>query len=189
MTDKKNDAPIIRLHGRLSFPSIFDWKENDDGSKRYEVVTLLPPDTDLKPILAALEKVAVETWGADRAAWPRKARKPEDVIVPATEKKYAGYDPGWHYISAAMPAFDKKGKPRDRPQVLNALRDEVTDEKEIYPGRWAKVAVRPYYFKNKSEGVTFALIAVQLLKHDTRLAGVNAKTLFDDEAEDMDDDI
>jgi hypothetical protein len=172
MAEKKM-YPTIRLHGRLSFPEVFEPKTNDDGSSRYEVTLLLPPDTDLKPIEAALRQVAVDTWGADEAKWPKKARRPDDVIRDATEKNFAGYEEGWHFVT----------------QVLNALREKVTDPKELYAGRWAKVAVRPYYYPTKMTGITFALVAVQLLKHDARFAGVDAKSLFDDEAEDMDDDI
>jgi hypothetical protein len=182
MAEKKPMTPsIIVGPGRLSFCSIFEPKESQDGGKpRWETVLLLPPAVDVQPYLAALEAACVAEFGP-RASWPRNLRKPEDVIMPATEKgKYSGYEEGWNALSC--------GNSKDAPEVVDAMREAVTDPKQAYPGRWARLSVRPYAFKNKKAGVSLWLTHVQLLRNDTPLAGgPKAKDVFDEVAQEMDD--
>jgi hypothetical protein len=187
MTDAKTQTPTIVVGpGRLSFPNLLEPKVNDDGASRFETTLLLPPDTDVSKLKKALEAVAIETFGP-KDKWPRGMRTPDDVIRDCSEKNFAGYEEGWSFIAAALPGTDRNGKARPGPQILDAMKQEVTNASEVYAGRWAKLALRPYAYNNKSKGVTLALVAVQLLKHDDRLGGgVNAKSLFDEEAEDLD---
>lgn len=182
MADKKPGQPsFITPHGRLSFPSLFEPRAQKNGGKaRWETNLLLPPSTDVKPILAALEAACVDTFGP-KDKWPRKLRRPEDVLMPANEKgQYAGYDDGWWVLSCA--------NSKEAPEVVDAVKATVTDQKEAYPGRWARLYVRPYAYKAESSGVSLWLNSVQLLKHDTPLAGgPRAKDVFDEIAEEMED--
>lgn len=180
--------PIAIGKGRLAFPYFFEPHTNDDGKSRYEGVILMPPGFDTKPLLAALEKVAVEAFGP-RSEWPDKLWKPEDVVQTLTKPKknskgqpLAGFDPGWTVISAAHP--------KKQPQVVDANNEIVTDPKQVYGGRWGRLLVRPYAFRNKTRGVAFALLGARILKNDTPFGGgVNVKDAFAgiDDSEDDDD--
>ena len=189
MADKKWDGKIMKTPaGRLSFCSILETRDTELGPK-YETNLLIPPgpkgmeSQELKDIRAELQRAFDFEFGKDAAKWPKNVRKPEDVIKDAEENaKYAGYEKGWLFFAARCDA-------ESPPQVVDAVRQPVTDTKEVYPGRWARLAVRPYPYNNKSKGVSLALVHVQLLRHDTRLAGPPpAKDIFDDMAEEMDDD-
>lgn len=182
MSDKKPGQPsIITPPGRLSFAHLIEPKIGEDGGKpRWETVLLLPPGSDVKPLLQGLEAAIVELFGP-RKDWPRNLRKPEDIVLPAPEKgKYAGYEEGWTAISCS--------NSKQAPEVIDAMKAAVSNPKEVYAGRWARLAVRPYAYKNKTMGGSLWLTHVQLLKHDEPLAGgPRAKDVFDEAAETMED--
>ena len=165
----------------MSFASLIEPKIGEDGGKpRWETVLLLPPGSDVTALLQGLEQASVDMFGP-RKDWPRNLRKPEDIILLAPEKgKYAGYEEGWVALSCS--------NSKAPPEVIDAMKQPVDNPKEIYPGRWARLAVRPYAYKNKTAGCSLWLTHVQLLKHDEPLAGgPRAKDVFDEVAEAMDD--
>lgn len=147
--------------GRLSYPHLFKPQKNDRGEDRYTLSLLLPPDTDLKPLKDGLKKAFEEKFGADPKKWPQKARMPADVIQDA-EPKYGPTFKGWHYVNAGGSSA---------PGVVDAVVKPVNDEREVYPGRWARISVGAYGYDNKTKGVSLGLNNVQLLKHDEPLAG------------------
>lgn len=182
VAEKKPAQPsLIVGPGRLSFPSLFEPRQQKGAAKpRWETNLLLPPDTDVERIRKALHDACVAEFG-DPKSWPRKLRRPEDVLMPAPEKgNYAGYEEGWWCLSCA--------NSKERPEIIDAMKAEVTDPKQVYPGRWARLNVRPYAYRAESSGLSLWLSHVQLLKHDTPLAGgPKAKDVFDEVAEAMDD--
>jgi hypothetical protein len=186
--DKFQGKTLITPAGRLSFPSLFKARETELGMK-FETNLLIPPgpkgvgSPELQAIREDLQRAMEFKFGKDPKGWPRNARKPDDVIRDAAENaKFAGYEKGWLFIAARCGEDSA-------PQVVDAVREKVTDPNEAYPGRWARLAVRAYPYDNKSKGVTLALVHVQLLRHDTKLAGAPpAADIFDDAAEEMEDE-
>lgn len=190
MTAAKKGGPaplIVTARGRLSFPSLFEMRTNEDGNSRYEANLLLPPGFDAKPLLKALKDVAIEEFGPEDD-WPEKMRRPEDVVrtlkkaqmSDKTGMPMAGYEAGWTVLPAAHS--------KNQPQVVDALKEPITDPKQAYGGRWARFAVRPFAFRNKSKGVSLSLVYVQLLKHDTPFGGPPpARDVFDDIADEIED--
>lgn len=167
---------VILGPGRFSYPNIFKPQTKDDGSERYSVAFLMPPATDLAPLKLALKKAMADKFGADESKWPRGARKPEDVIVPA-EEKYGKQFEGWHVINASSAT---------KPGVVDRDKEFVTDASEMYPGRWGKISVAAFGYSNKTRGVTLGLNNCQILKHDEPLAGKpRASDEFDAVAEEM----
>jgi hypothetical protein len=179
MSDPKNrPTSLIVGPGRLSYPHLLQSRENDRGEQRYSTTLLLPPDTDLGPLKAALKAAAVAKFGPDPAKWPRVMRRPEDVITPATDSNSYGPEfEGWSKIncSSASP-----------PDIINAMLEKITAPADVYPGRWARISVNAYGYDNKTKGVTLGLNNVQVLRHDDALAGRRrAVDEFDAIAEDM----
>lgn len=164
--------------GRLSYPHLFQPQKQDDGSEKYSTVLLLPPDADLAPLRKALQNAWTDKFGTDQAKWPKKARKPDDVLADA-EEKYGPDFAGWTAVSA---------RSSDEPGVVDPARIKVTDKRETYPGRWARMTCAAFGYDNKTKGVTLGLNNVQLLKHDTPIAGkARAEDDFDDYVDDMED--
>ena len=166
--------------GRLSFPQLFERGSEEYGSK-YGTSLLLPPDTDLVPIRHALLEAAIEKWGKDKDKWPKLKATPKTVIKDATEKDFAGYEKGWHYINLSS---------KDQPGVVDQHLREVLQEAEAYPGRWALCSVNAYAWANNfGKGVSLGLNNVMLLQDDDNLSGKpRAKDDFEEWAKELPED-
>lgn len=171
---------IIIGPGRLSYPHFFKPQINDQGQERFSTALLIPPDVDRKPIIAALTEAAIETFGKDKAKWPKVMRKPEDVIRPCSDKEQYGPEfEGWYFINAAS---------GEAPGVIDAVKEKITEPKEAYAGRWARISVNAYGYTKPTKGVTFGLNNVQLLRHDQNITGrTRAEDDFDTMAEEMEE--
>jgi hypothetical protein len=167
--------------GRMSFPHFFEAQKNDRGEDRYSTAFLMPPGYDTKPIVEALTNAAIKKFGPDRTKWPKGMRGPAQVLRDCADSEhYAALPPGWKFINCSSP---------DQPGIVDANLTDVTDKRQVYPGRWARITVNAYGYDAKgNRGVTLGLNNVQLLKHDEPLAGKRpAKSEFDVMAEEMQD--
>lgn len=176
---KKSDSLSIKVvlgPCRLSFPYFFEPQETDNGD-RYQGNFLFPPNwkkqPDYKKFIDALYDVTEDEFGPEDD-WPqsKQNRWPYEVVRKAEEKDYEGYKDGWWFIKAAS---------RDPIGIVDADRNEVTNPREVYGGRWARISVTVKAYDNKSRGVGVYLNSVQLLDHDEQFGGRGpAKNDFDD---------
>jgi len=178
MADKANQVKTTEF--RMSFPSLIKprQRKNDNGavSERYELTMLFPPGTNLTPLKAALRAAMVAKYGDDTKKWPRLKHGPAEVIRDFeaynnnSDKPIAGDWKGWTIVRANATKY--------APQVFAAQKDSsgrfpvVTDEREVYGGRWAKALLNAFtYARQDGKGVTFGLEMVQLLKRDKKFGG------------------
>jgi hypothetical protein len=158
---------------RMSFPWLFK-PQDTDGGPRYQLNMLFPPKTDFKKFKDALYDCMEDMFGKDPKKWPsgRNDRGPDQVIRDATEKDYEGYKDGWHFVKAAS---------KDPVGIVDARRDPVISQAEVYGGRWCRCSVTVVAYDNKSKGVGVYLNSVQLLDHDEQFGGRGeAKNDFED---------
>lgn len=173
---QKNERLAIKVvlpPCRMSFPWLFK-PQDTDGGPRYQLNMLFPPKTDFKKFEDALYECMEEEFGKDPKKWPkgRNDRGPDQVIRDATEKDYEGYNEGWHFVKAAS---------KDPVGIVDARRDSVTNEREVYGGRWCRASVTVVAYDNKSKGVGVYLNSIQLLDHDEQFGGRGpAKNDFED---------
>jgi len=175
--DKKNKARRVRTSKfRMSFPSLLKPRERDDGVPKYELTMLFPPGLDTKPLMAALAAAMTDKYGP-KADWPKLRRGPKDVIRDFAEYNAESKNPlpgdwkDWTLIRASAGT-------KFPLQVVGPRKDEsgvfpkISDEREVYAGRWAKAMLDGYVYDRKDgRGVTFGLGSVQLLDHDKRFGG------------------
>jgi len=178
---QKPVVSTIRLGpGRLSFPSLIEPSGFNDSEEKYKTTLLLPPTFDVAPLLKALNDLCAEAWGKDMKKWPANARRPESVVRRAEEKEHmAGYEKGWHFVFASS---------RDKPAIVDASLEPVTDPRAVYAGRWANISVRPFCYNNIGVGVSLGLGNIQLLKHDGAFGRTSAAQDFDAVVEEMEDE-
>lgn len=165
---KSEDLSIKVVIGpcRMSFPHFFEPQETDGGD-RYQANFLFPPNwkkqPDFKKFEDALYQCMEDKFGDERD-WPngRNDRGPDQVVRKAEEKDYEGYKPGWFFLKAAS---------RDPVGIVDANREEVTNPREIYGGRWCRISVTVKAYDNKSKGVGVYLNSVQVLDHDEPFGG------------------
>jgi hypothetical protein len=178
----RNDFPtrkIITTPIRLSYPYLFDARENDQGAEYWETEALIPPtkegDALRAEILAGLEDVMTEAFGHEDE-WPRG----RNDYHPADKLKYVdpqkipgpGIDEDWTIFRA---------RSYQPPGVVDANKDEVLNKREVYGGRWARLSITlAAYDSKKSKGVTIYLNNVQLLDNAESFGGrPNADSDFD----------
>jgi len=181
MSGSKPEATRLRVGpGRLSFPNLIEPKETARGD-RFGTTLLLPPDYDTRFITEACLDLCKATWGNNPKSWPANARKPEAVVRDAGEKQHlAGYLPGWRFIS--MISSEQPGIVGFDPSQV------ITNPKEVYAGRWAKISCRPFVYQmREGVGVSLGLNNVQLLKHDSAFGRTAPTQDFDVESEEMAD--
>lgn len=157
---------------RMSFPHFFE-PQDTDGGPRYQGNFLFPPKSDLRKLEDAMDDVMTDFFG-HKDDWPRGRtdRLPNEVIRDATEKKYEGYKEGWKFIKASS---------KDPIGIVDANREEVSNPRDIYGGRWCRISVTVRAYDNKSKGVGVYLNSVQVLDHDEAFGGRGpAKDDFDD---------
>ena len=63
-----------------------------------------------------------------------------------------------------------------QPGIVDARGQNVTDEKEVYAGRWCVASLRAFaYDTNGNKGVSFGLQNVQILDNDEAWGGMRAR--------------
>lgn len=152
---------IITPKARMSFPVLFDPKPppgNPEGKKRFGVALLIPAGADLALLQKNAKEVAETKWGVGKL--PKNLKSP---FLDAGAYEYQGYEEGWSLIRATTV---------QKPGIVNAKGENVSDEQEVYPGRWCVASLRAFaYDQAGNRGVSFGLQNIQLLDHDTALGG------------------
>ena len=164
--------PIVRLESgnirtcpvRLSFPNLFKRSKPIPPAIEgtFGANLLFPLCADPAVLKAAHDETRNEKWGPDPKKWPKfshSAFKPQDEML-----KYEGYNEGGFYISATSR--------QNRPTLVDAKGQIITDETLVYPGVWAVCTVRPFtYDKGVNKGVSFGLQSVMIVADDKNLGG------------------
>lgn len=144
-------AAFISVH-RPSKPK----NAKPDQAPKFSVRACFPPDTDLSELKKAAQTCA-ETWSWKGGSVPKNLRSPfrknEELDDPIN-----GVGDDWTVMTFSA-AQDK------RPGVVDANRQDITDETDCYSGAWYRVQVDVYgYEQQGNKGVTFGLKNVQKLR-------------------------
>lgn len=165
--DKKN-VNIMTPEFRVSFPSVFRTAKpvQEGGKAKYSITMLFKPGEPLTQLKAAATKLLVEKLGPDQSTWPRGIRSP---FKDQGEKDYEGYVKGSLCLTATSD---------QRPGLVDQNAVDIIEERDFYPGCWARATLRPFYYevKNSSGGVMnrglgFGLQNIQKLRDDSPLGG------------------
>lgn len=155
---------VITGKFRVSFPNIFRPQKamanSPNQEPKYGLTMLFPLGADLTALKNAAKQAAVEKWGADSTKWPKNLRLP---FRDQGEKEFEGYEKGAIFITATS---------RQRPGLVDQKRQDIIEEKDFYPGCYARASVRAFaYDTNGNRGVSFGLQNVQKLADGEPLGG------------------
>jgi hypothetical protein len=163
MADFKKCRPgkgdnVITPKARMSFPHLFTAHSAAEGAKpKFGVSLLIPADSDIQLLKDAAARVVKENWG-DKV--PKGLKSP---FLKAGDYESTAAFEGWTLIRAT--AISKPG-------IVDPQNKGVTDESEVYPGRWCVASLRAFtYDTGTNKGVSFGLQNVQVLDHDEPLNG------------------
>lgn len=170
---------------RASYANVFKPSKIDEKSDpKFNITMLFDEDDDLSALRKAAHYAAVEKWGKDKAAWPKKRRMPfrkgnEDKPDDKTYK-----DKIFVYASS---------KEESPPGVYDQRKKAITEESgDFYSGCYARAVLIAFHYKKAgNEGISFALRNVQKWEDGEKLSGNKGAADFDDalgnEIEDMEE--
>jgi hypothetical protein len=195
MSEKPNPRKFKTGYFRMSFPALLKPRKNDEGNERFELTMLFPPgefEATRKAAMAAMTAAMTEKYGDDKSKWPKLKRKPTDVIRDFDEynsesnKPLKGDWKGWTMMRA-------NASTKMPPNIVGQHKGEngkfpaITDEREVYGGRWARASLEAYVYDRKDgKGVTLGIVNVQLAKHDKKFGG--AVTAAEEDFDDVSDE-
>jgi hypothetical protein len=152
-----SETKVVTGLVRLSYLKVWQPEADQSGKKFYKACLLIP-----KKDKATLAKINKAVEAAIEAKWG--AKKPKGLHLPlhdGDEKEGAEFG-GMMYLNC---------KSARQPGLLDASREEILDEDEVYSGCWGKVSINFYAFDKEMKGVGVGLNAIQKLKDDENLSG------------------
>ena len=160
---------VITPIGVLSYPALFSPRRINNSEPRFQLNLIFTAEAQKRHeyrVLVEQVSQAVE----DR--WPGKTKDPvfmRSLRLPfrscAEREGVSGYDvPEGKFISAWS---------KNKPQVIDRQRDDITVPADVWPGQHARASVRPFAYDTQgNKGVSFGLQNVQITRTDTpRLDG------------------
>lgn len=147
---------ILTPEGRLSFVNVFKPSSYEGGKETYNCVLIIPKTTNIEALKDAIRKCAVE------AGLQKGARVPIcDGDLKAEEWGEAFKD-SWYMRASSQ----------FKPAVVDAKKQEIIVESQVYSGCYGRLVVAPYSYDTKgNKGVSFGLDAVQVLRDGEKLGG------------------
>lgn len=176
-------ATLNTPYGTLAFPHLFQPKPRAEGGEPVFSATIIhSPAQQQSPAYKALQDACID---AARKEWGEKINLRE-IRMPfrdAAEKsgKYNGFEEGHIFLNPWT---------KDKPGIVNSLRQDVLLPEEVWAGQLVRFNVTPFAWTNSGKkGVSLALNHVQIIKGDMpRIDGRgSASKVFDDgEVDDSD---
>jgi hypothetical protein len=170
---------IITPPFRASFVSVFKPRENkkEDGTSefKYEIgLCLFKKGEDLSALNALVRQAAVKKWGDDQSKWPKPLRNPirdqgekQKLVDGKVVGLLDGCEEGAKFISI---------RSKDKPGLVDANRQAIIDDTEVYSGCWMRAQIDAFaYDKKGNRGVAFGLINVQKIRDDDPLGSGRMK--------------
>lgn len=170
---KSNVKSLLTPEFRVSFPYVFKPQKplSPGGKEKYTITMLFPKGEELKAMKAAAQAVLVEKYGEDQAKWPKGIRSP---FKDQGDKEYEGYEAGAICITANSD---------QRPGLVDQNVQDIIEERQFYPGCYARAEVRPFVYETKGDnggilnrGVSFGLQNIQKLREGDPLGGRSRPT-------------
>lgn len=182
-----NGNRVVTGSCRISFPNLFKPRQNTDrqgnpqGDPKYSVLLLIPKEDDGGTLKAL--------------------RKAQQVALAEFKERFGKNPPktGWDTIHDCDEEDDLEQYPERAghyrlsvssnraPGIVDAARQPILDQSEIYSGCYVRVSLDAYPYNGKeAKGVTFGLGNVQKLADGEPLTGGGRSA--EDDFEPFDDD-
>lgn len=181
---KQSETKVITNPVRLSYVNLFEPKAFEGQDAKYSVMLLIPKsDKDTLKAIKAAQQVAYDGAKSDKL----KGVKPnmlKTTLRDGDEEMDTDERPeykGMMFINVSA---------KTKPGVVDAHREEITDQAEVYSGMWGRVSINFYAYNTAgNKGISAGLNNVQKTKDDESLGGRSrAEDDFDDWDTDDDDE-
>ena len=172
---------------RFSYVNVFEPKPQGDGGEAKYSITLLIPKSDtatldkIKSAMAEARETFCKKNGA--SALPANPINPlhdGDGVKPSTGEPYGPECKGCYVMSLSS---------KQKPVIVDAFRNEITDPNEVFSGCYGRAAINFYGYSNKKKGIGAGLQSIQKLHDGEPLGGARGSADdFDDGYSDGADD-
>ena len=164
---------------RFSYCNIFEAREPQGGGDAKYSVTLLIPKTDtatlgkIKQAMAEARENYVSRNGANSLpAQPVHTLHDGDGVMPNSGEPYGEECKGCYVIAVSS---------KQKPVIVDAFRNEITDPGEVYSGCYGRAAINFYgYNSNGKKGISAGLLSIQKLSDGEPFGTVGSANDFDD---------
>lgn len=178
---------IILPAARMVYASLFtatkpSRSETDPKRFQWALTALIPAGFDLSALDAEIQQLFKDNVPEAKRAGT-KWKNP--ILKTADQGTLAMYAEDYPIVLRTnSKAFQKDGKARPAPEVIDASGKPVGVEREAdetYNGRWCRISIRPFWYpaNDGQPGVSLGLQNVQLLWNDDPLVGGKAKASSD----------
>lgn len=164
---------------RVSYPHVFEKDQNG----KYSLVALIPK-TDEKTYQKVME--ACKALYAEHKNNTLKGLKFEEVMLPIHDGD--GRKPkGGAYGAECAGMWVLSAKTNSKPVIVDAYNVPVTDQDEVYPGTWGRVAIAFGVYNNSgNRGITCYLNGLKTYSKGDRFGNSFSAEAFDDGYNDTD---
>ena len=177
---------IVTGKVRFSYANIFEPKATGDNNELKYSVMLLIPKSDtvtlgkIKAAITEAREVFCKKNGASALpASPITPLHDGDGVKPNTGEPYGPECKGCYVISVSS---------KNKPVVVDAFRNEITNPAEVYSGCYGRAAINFYGYNNKKKGIGAGLLSIQKLSDGEPFGTVGSADDFDDDYRDGDAD-
>jgi hypothetical protein len=151
------DAPsnkIMTPEFRVAFARVFTPDENENGDKKFSLVAMFSPGTDLTVLRKAAAAVARAKWGDKIPEGLRSPFKDSGKKTNSEGELYDGFVEGGIHMTFST---------KFQPGIVDAQRVDIIDESDFYSGCFARATVNAYAYKHPKSGpgVAFGLNNLQ----------------------------
>jgi hypothetical protein len=157
------ETKVITGKCRLSFVNIFKPVVGMDGGEPKYSVCLLIPKTDkatvkkIKDAVEAAKADGISLWGG-KVPGNLKTPLRDGDAERADRPEYAGM----YFMNVSS---------KKKPGVVDANRNDIDDESEVYSGCYGRASINFYAYSNRSKGVGAGLNNIQKIADGERFGG------------------
>lgn len=173
-----SSTKVVTGKVRFSFCNIFEPKApNGGGDPKYSVTLLIPKsDTATVGKIRAAQAEARENF-CKRNGTSALPQKPNQTMHDGDGVRDSGdpYGPeckGMYVITVSS---------KQKPVIVDAFRNEITDPSEVYSGCYGRASINFYgYSSNGKKGISAGLLSIQKLHDGEPFGTVGSASDFDD---------
>lgn len=164
---------------RFSFCNIFEPKASgDNGELKYSVMLLIPKSDTVtlnkikEAIKEARENFCNKNGASSLPPNPINPLHDGDGTKPNSGEPYGPECKGCYVINVSS---------KQKPVIVDAFRNEITDPGEVYSGCYGRASINFYGYSNKKKGIGAGLLSVQKLHDGEPFGTVGSADDFNDD--------
>jgi hypothetical protein len=182
----KNEKKVTTDIARAGFVSVFSPRKNQNSGNEEYSLQLLIAKSDRKTInkiTKAIQQAKEDKFGQRAVPKLRNPLRDGDDPNDLPSKAEVGAEPyAGHFF------MNVKSNVDNPPGVVNLKLEKIIDPSEFASGDYCRVSMNAYAYDNVSQGVSFGLLNVQVIKKGKPIGGTRSRPEDDFEVYEPEED-